>query len=60
MPSLTLPEAIEVVKKGYNSAFGEFLAEGLIAEPLVPMFNRKGERVITKIKTRDFKKAVTL
>ena len=54
----TLKEAIEIVEKGYNSAFGDFLAEGLIAEPLVPMFNRAGERIITKIKTRDFLNAV--
>jgi hypothetical protein len=55
----TLHEAIELVEKGYHSEFGDFLAEGLIAEPCVPMFNRKGERVITKIKTRDFKNVVT-
>jgi hypothetical protein len=50
----TLREAVEIVKKGYQSEFGDFLAEGFIAEPLVPIFNRAGERVITKIKTRDF------
>jgi hypothetical protein len=55
----TLHEAIELVEKGYKSEFGDFLAEGLIAEPCVPMFNRAGERVITKIKTRDFKNVVT-
>lgn len=55
----TLREAIAIVEKGYNSAFGDFLAEGLIAEPLIPMFNRKGERIITKIKTRDFNNVVT-
>ncbi len=53
-----LPEAIELVEKGFHSEFGDFLAEGLIAEPVVPMFNRKGERIITKIKTRDFKNVV--
>lgn len=50
----TLREAVEIVKKGYQSQFGDFLAEGFVAEPLVPIFNRAGERVITKIKTRDF------
>ena len=55
----TLHEAIELVKKGYNSEFGDFLAEGLIAEPCVPMFTRAGDRIITKIKTRDFKNVVT-
>ncbi len=55
----TLHEAIELVKKGFQSEFGDFFAEGLVAEPVVPMFNRKGERIITKIKTRDFKNVVT-
>jgi len=53
-----LSEAIELVEKGFQSEFGDFLAEGLIAEPVVPMFSRKGERIITKIKTRDFKNVV--
>ena len=56
----TLHEAIDIVEKGYNSEFGNFLAEGLVAEPCVPMFNRKGERVITKIKTCDFTRTVEL
>ena len=37
------------------STWGDFEAEGIVARPAVPMFNRKGERIITKIKAVDFK-----
>ena len=30
-------------------------AEGIVARPRVPMFTRKGERVIVKIKAKDFR-----
>lgn len=40
---------------GLISAWGDFEAEGIVARPVVPMFNRKGERVITKIKAVDFR-----
>jgi hypothetical protein len=38
-----------------KSAWGDFDAEGLVIRPTVPLFTRKGERVITKIKTVDFR-----
>lgn len=37
------------------SAWGDFEAEGIVARPKVPMFDRKGERIITKIKAIDFR-----
>lgn len=40
---------------GLNSHWGEFEAEGIVARPVVPMFDRRGERIITKIKAVDFK-----
>jgi hypothetical protein len=43
------------VKHGLASRWGDFEAEGIVARPVVPLFNRKGERVITKVKTVDFK-----
>jgi hypothetical protein len=51
----TLHEAIEMVKSGLKSEWGDFEAEGIVARPAVQMFNRKKERIITKIKGRDFK-----
>lgn len=38
-----------------DSQWGNFAAEGIVARPVVPMFDRKGERIITKIKAVDFK-----
>jgi hypothetical protein len=43
------------VKHGLASRWGDFEAEGIVARPVVPLFNRKGERVITKIKAVDFR-----
>jgi hypothetical protein len=40
---------------GLKSRWGNFEAEGIVARPVIPLFNRKGERIITKIKGRDFK-----
>jgi hypothetical protein len=40
---------------GLRSMWGPFEAEGVIAVPAVPLFDRAGRRIITKIKARDFK-----
>lgn len=40
---------------GLQSQWGEFEAEGIVARPKVPMFDRKGQRIITKIKAVDFR-----
>lgn len=52
----TLRDAIYLVMKGFYSLVSkeELIAEGLICEPSIQLFNRKGERVITKIKYKDF------
>jgi len=55
-----LEKAIEFVKTGFKSTIAankEYMAEGLIMKPPVDLFNRKGERVITKIKYKDFLRA---
>lgn len=41
--------------KGLKSQWGDFEAEGIVARPLTPLFDRKGDRIITKIKAVDFK-----
>lgn len=51
----TLLEAVEMVKKGFHSQWGEFAAEGLVCQPKTEMKTRRGDRIITKIKCRDFK-----
>lgn len=50
----TLKEMVEMTRKGFNSQWGNFLSEGIVARPKVYLQNRKGERIITKIKHRDF------
>lgn len=50
----TLAQAEDLVKTGFNSDWGEFEAEGLVLRPMVELKNRRGERVITKIKAKDY------
>lgn len=51
----TLQEAVEFVKKGFLSDWGNFQAEGIICRPCVELKNGQGNRIITKIKHVDFK-----
>ncbi|MGI8807028.1 MAG: RNA ligase family protein [Acidimicrobiales bacterium] len=53
----TLHDGIEMVKQGLRSTWGDFEAEGLVARPVVELQTRRGQRIITKIKSRDFPKA---
>lgn len=50
----TLYEAIEKTRKGFNSQWGDFIAEGIVARPTVELRARSGQRIITKIKYKDF------
>jgi len=49
-----LGDAVRTTKDGYYSTFGDFIAEGIVIRPTVTLFTRKGERLIGKIKTKDF------
>lgn len=57
LDELTLWDAISWVKSGFNSTISEttMTAEGLVLVPAVQLFNRFGERIITKIKVKDFR-----
>lgn len=48
-------DGIEMVRNGYESRLRETPPEGLVMRPEIEMLNRRGERVITKIKMKDFK-----
>ncbi len=50
----TLQEAIEMTRNGFNSEWGEFLAEGIVARPKIELRQRDGKRIIAKIKHCDF------
>jgi ATP-dependent RNA circularization protein (DNA/RNA ligase family) len=57
---MTLEEGIEMVKKGFNSVLAkdqtgqEYPAEGLVGRTVETLFDKKGHRIIIKLKTRDF------
>lgn len=51
----TLLSAISDCKIGFHSKWGNFLAEGYVLRPLVPLFNRQGKKIIVKLKWKDFK-----
>jgi ATP-dependent RNA circularization protein (DNA/RNA ligase family) len=50
-----IDDAIWLVKQGFKSRFGTAEAEGIVLRPTVELLNRGGERIITKVKTRDFR-----
>lgn len=53
----TLLEAVEYVKKGFHSVISvddDLMAEGLILKPKIELASRSGNRIITKIKHKDF------
>lgn len=51
----TIAEAIEFTKKEPNSTFGDFKMEGVVGCPAVRLNNAMGNRIITKVKVKDFK-----
>ena len=50
----TLHEMIDTVESGFDSTFGNFIAEGIVARPKIELKSRSGERIITKLKYKDF------
>jgi len=52
----TLKELSDFTVKGIKSIWGDFEAEGIIAKPVVELLDRRGHRVITKLKCKDFAK----
>ena len=59
MGQFTIDEAIEFVRKGFKSTIAEnkdYLAEGLVLTSPHGIKNRRGERIIFKIKHKDFAK----
>jgi len=50
----SLADAVECVKKRPQSDWGDFTAEGIVLRPKVELLTRRGERIITKLKVKDF------
>lgn len=52
----TLHDAARLTSEGFKSNWNpELEAEGIVARPAVELLTRRGERMITKIKTRDYR-----
>lgn len=53
---MTLDEATEMVRVGFPSRLngGQIQAEGLVGRTAEPLFDKKGARLIVKLKTKDF------
>ncbi len=50
----TLQEGVELIRNGLGSAWGSFPAEGIVMRPEIELKTRAGNRIITKIKHKDF------
>jgi hypothetical protein len=50
----TLETMVNKVKDGFNSWWGNFIAEGIVARPTTELFTRGGKRIITKLKYKDW------
>jgi hypothetical protein len=51
----TLVEMVKIVEGKFSSVWGDFPAEGIVARPKVELQTRRGDRIITKLKFKDFK-----
>jgi hypothetical protein len=51
----TLRQMVMSCEDGITSTWGDFEAEGYVARPAVELKTRTGERIITKVKCRDFR-----
>ncbi len=52
----SLFKMLDIVEAGFTSAWGNFQAEGLVARPVVSLMSRNGSRIVTKLKTKDFRR----
>lgn len=50
----TLSEMVDKARVGFQSTWGAFAAEGIVARPACELSTRNGARIITKIKHKDF------
>jgi hypothetical protein len=51
---MTLDQIVELVKSPFPSKIGTGMAEGIVARPIEALFDKKGARIILKLKTKDF------
>lgn len=51
----TLADMVKLIGNEFTSTWGDFQAEGIVARPMVELFARNGQRIITKLKCKDFR-----
>lgn len=54
---MTLDQIVEQVRRPFPSKIGTAVAEGVVARPIETLFNKRMERIIIKLKTKDFGKS---
>ena len=52
----TLLEMADRCENGFTSTWGDFQAEGIVARPTAELRTRGGDRIITKLKCKDFRR----
>lgn len=52
----TLNDGVEYIREHPKSELRDAELEGIVGRPVVQMFSRKGERIMVKIKCRDFER----
>ena len=50
----TILDAVEMTRPGFTSKWGDFICEGIVLRPATELKTRRGDRIIAKIKHRDF------
>ena len=56
LQTMSIPEIVDMVKTPFKSVIGSALAEGVVAQPISPLFNNYGTPLRIKLKTSDFTK----
>ncbi len=51
---MSLADIVELVRTPFASKIGTALAEGIVAKPIETLFDRRGQRLVIKLKTKDF------
>ncbi len=51
---MTLDQVVELVRNPFPSKLGTAMAEGVVARPIETLFDKRMQRIIIKLKTKDF------
>lgn len=53
---MTLSEIVTLVRQPFTSKIGTAMAEGIVGRPIETLYDKRGQRIIIKLKTKDFVK----